>query len=148
MVNVAERSGAALSVAELHDEFIATTIEFPEHRGAVHERWTRIISAFPETRSKRLYEGFDETYRAALTSDNLCEITAAISLVQLQIRFWGTLRDTKRVFDHVFQFENTALFVWQMKLINRFESIEPAKRAKKKIIPSKKGETAPLLWLN
>ena len=130
----------------LHTQYISQTIEFPEHDGPVHQRWTDILTHFSDVRGRTLDADFSALYADALAYGDRQTVLQALSLVRLQIRYYSEMVGTGRIFPHVFDFENTANFVWQMRLINRYVNIRPAQRARGKIIPEEARPAPTLQW--
>lgn len=137
-----------MEIGEFHKQFVAQTTEFPEFPVPVAARWFEILTRFPAARGKTLHDAYDDVFRSALEGGNYKTTMAALSLAQLQIRYWVALHASKRIFNHAFDYENAGLYVWQVKLVKKLESITPARRKKGKIIPETVRSVELQRWLH
>lgn len=116
-------------VSMLESAFLRQHVTYPEHVSVVHWRWSYILEAVPQMRSRHLYDDLSDIYREAEKQRAGKELYAAYDLTILQQRFWTILRENQMTLAHVYGWQFCAAQAWQRRLLARVNAQKPWRRS-------------------
>lgn len=113
----------------------------------VSTRWEYVLKHVPEARGKFIFEDFEKALTRAYGSSDRDEVAAALELARLRYFFYRVLMHRGVGRSHINSFHIINSEKWVMKLVDRFDSLKPAKFHRGKFLPAKVKKVSHT-WLN